>query len=87
MHSISTIYYSKYTPSFAFHNTIVIPTIPKPAKTTYIEGISRVNYDRFNITFHYLAKSNMIIIMDIDNNGFIKDWKVDLDEFQPQLED
>jgi hypothetical protein len=27
------------------------------------------------------------IIMDIDEFGFIKSWSVDLDEFEPQLED
>ena len=31
-----------------------------------IDVTARVHYDKFNITFHYSLKLNMIVIMDID---------------------
>lgn len=35
-------------------------------KIQTMDIISSVDYDKFNITFHYSAKLNMIVIMDID---------------------
>lgn len=35
-------------------------------KVQTIDVTARVSYDKFNITFHYSLKLNMIVIMNID---------------------
>ena len=48
-----------------FEKTIqFIPSINFKIQT--MDVTSQVNYDKFNITFHYDLSLNMIVIMDVD---------------------